>query len=202
MEVGGQQHALLLLDRLAQGPAGALGAAAPLAPLPMPMPLPLPLGSGDSSSAGATASGSASGAAASGPATPATEHVTAQLAALQVGSTLPVAQLVTTEAAAAAAVAALLAAPMVAMDCEGALERGGSISLIQLYAPGAGASATAGGSSSSPDATGNSSGCYVFDLQAMAPATRAAAVRDLARLLESPDTIKVGGKGEVPTPPV
>jgi len=91
---------------------------------------------------------------------------------------MPTAQLVTTEAQAAAAVEQLLQAPEVAVDCEGDLDREGPIALVQLYAPSAGA--------------GSSGGCYVFDLVAMQPGVRAAAVRHLAHLMESADTIKVG----------
>ena len=111
----------------------------------------------------------------------------------QVGSaSLPTPQLVTTEQAAAAAVDRLLAASEVAMDCEGALERGGSISLIQLYAPGCGSGGNAASSSSASSASSGGGGCcYVFDLHAMQPHVRTAAMRQLARLLESASTTKV-----------
>ena len=132
----------------------------------------------------------AAAAAAAGVPTP--PALAAQLKTLQVssdGGGLPAVRLVMSETAAATAVEALLVAPAVAVDCEGALQRGGSISLIQLYAPGAGGAAPGNSSSGG----GTSSPCYVFDLHAMAPSVRSAAVRQLARLLESPSVVKVGG---------
>lgn len=168
---GGQQYALLLVDRLARQMSGRVSAemvtphqALPL-PVPLPVPLPLSARQGDGSAA---ASASAAAAA------PSVDVLTAQLAALNVGSSLPPARLVTTAADAAAAVAELLQAPIVAVDSEGALERGGSIDLIQLYAPSSGGR------------------CYIFDLHAMAPPARDAALGHLRGLLESADVTKVG----------
>lgn len=172
LTIKGQQHMLLLLDKV----------AAPSQTQPQPSPRPPPL----------NVTGAASRVQAVHPVGTSTsaQALTHQLAGLQlgngnigacvggsssnVGSSLPPGQLVTTEAQAAAAVAELLSAPEVAMVCEGDLQRDGAIALVQLYAPG-----TAGGA------------CYVFDLHGMAPGVRAAAVRHLARLMESPDTAKV-----------
>ena len=178
--VGGEQHVLLRIDRL----PGTVGGSVPPQPSAALLPLPVPL-------CGSAAGGSGSAAAARVATPPAVESLAAQLGKMQLAAGPPAARLVTSQAAAAAAVNALLAAPAVAMDCEGALERGGSIALIQLYAPGYGD--TAGGSGGSAGA--GSSPCYVFDLHAMAPSVRGAAVRQLARLLESPSVVKVGGGG-------
>jgi hypothetical protein len=91
-------------------------------------------------------------------------------------SSMPEAQLVTSELQAAAAVAELLRAGEVAMDCEGELRRDGSVSLIQLYAP---ASAAA-----------PASPCFVFDLGGMQRTEREAVLARLQGLLESPDVVK------------
>ena len=104
---------------------------------------------------------------------------------------MPTVQMVTSEQQAAVAVARLMAAREVAMDCEGDLERGGSIALIQLFALPS--SHGIAGSSSAPSANGNNTAaaaCYVFDVHAMAEGERQGAMRSLARLLESPDTVK------------
>ena len=167
LAVGEQQQVLLRIDRLQQyshtgAPAASYGS----------MPAPSDASMAAASSSAATAAPIAR------PAAP--------RPAARVG-TMPAPQLVTTEQAAAAAVDRLLAVNEVAMDCEGALERSGSISLIQLYAPG-----SASGSSDSAAASSSGGGCcYVFDLHAMQPHVRQAAMRHLARLLESGSTTKV-----------
>lgn len=89
-------------------------------------------------------------------------------------SRMPDARLIASEQQAAAAVTELLAAGEVAMDCEGDLRRGGSVSLIQLYAPAAAAV----------------SPCYVFDLEACRSNERPAVMARLQSLLESGDVVK------------
>lgn len=204
--VGGQVQAQLLVQLLAAAfrantlQAGtAAGAAA--GPLPLPIPLPQPAANGSAARQPSTA--------------PPTPEVTSQLAALQLGSNagpsssngrpngaaavlrgsssgsggpgaLPEAQLVASAEAAAAAVAALLQAGEVAMDCEGDLHRDGSIALIQLYAPTAPPAAAPGQLQAQPR-------CYVFDLAGMEEGEREGALRQLARLLEAPDVVKVRG---------
>jgi hypothetical protein len=82
-----------------------------------------------------------------------------------------------------------MAADEVAMNCEGALERGGSISLIQLYAPGSATSDIAATSSRDGEC------CYVFHLHAMQLHVKQAAMRQLVCLLESGSTTKVRASG-------
>lgn len=195
----GQPQALLLVDKLAAASeTGTCRAAAPAgAPLPLPITLPT----------------STNGSAARQPSTaPANPEVTSQLAALQLsdgvgtsnGTSRPngaatrapcngssggpavllEAQLVSSAEAATVAVDALLQAGEVAVDCEGDLQRGGSISLIQLFA----LPAAAHGQGEQPC-------CYVFDLAGMPGEERKVTLRQLARLLESPDVVKVGWQG-------
>ena len=166
---GGQQHALLLIDRVVQ-PAAAAALAAASVPLPIPLQPrqteQAQQGANAATSADALAAGRAALQLRGGSAAPAATGAAATSAAL------PAAQLVTTAAAAEAAVAELLAVPEVAVDCEGDLERDGAIALVQLY--------------------GGGERCWVLDLAGMEAGEVPAAVGHLARLLESDSVTKVG----------
>ena len=171
--VGGMPHVLLLLDRLAGGvPSPAAAPKQKKSGTPPAAAKKQKKAVADSSNADASAAASAA------------EQQAARLAAVRAasGASPPQPRMVTSAAAAEAAVAQLLAAPEVAVDCEGSgqgLGRAGPISLVQLYAPEAGGAAAAC--------------CFVFDLVAMPEAERAGAMRHLARLLESRDVAKVRG---------
>lgn len=91
------------------------------------------------------------------------------------------ATVITTEQAAASAVAALLAAPCVALSCE--LQQDGTLGMLACMP-----------ASSSTDGAGGVAPAAVIHLAGMSPEARQAAVRQLARLLESPDIVKVSSE--------
>lgn len=93
-------------------------------------------------------------------------------------------QLIATESAAAAAVDALLAAAEGQIGVACTTQAPPSVA---LFAPGAG---------------GGGSVCYVLDLAAMSPPVRDAAVSHLARLMESPQPVKVRFRGGAIAPVV
>ncbi|KAL4457525.1 hypothetical protein ABPG75_012390 [Micractinium tetrahymenae] len=92
-----------------------------------------------------------------------------------------------TEQEAAAAVAALLAAPQLALSCK--LQPDGSLVVVTLCSP---ASSGSGGAPGISNGSGGGGGAAsVFPLAGMAPAVRQAVMRHLARLLQSPDVVKL-----------